>query len=218
MNSVVSVVAASIPAARARDCVLVAIDGADGAGKSTFAVALATELRTSGRPVVQVSVDDFHNPRAVRYRRGRDSAPGFWLDAFDYPLLRRCVLEPLGPGGSRRYCPRGRDLDTDAQLDDAWSWSTAAPGAVAVIDGLFLHRDELVGRWNFSVFLDVPAEVSVRRLAARDGLAADQVQRYVEAQRLYRAACDPLRRATVVIDNSDPARPLIVRSCSAAAR
>ncbi len=42
-----------------------------------------------------------------------------------------------------------------------------------VIDGIFLHRDELVEAWDYSIFLDVPFEVSVARMAVRDGSAAD---------------------------------------------
>jgi uridine kinase len=198
-----------VPAPRGADRVLVAIDGPDAAGKTTFAAALATALRGAGWPVVQIAVDDFHQPRAVRYRRGRDSGLGFWLDAFDYPLLCRLVLDPLGPGGSGRYRARGRDLQSDADVDEPWS--TAPPGAVVIVDGLFLHRDELVRRWDLSVFLDVPPAVSASRLAARDGLPPERVRRYLAAQRLYRAACDPTGRASVLLDNTDPARPRIVR-------
>ena len=83
-------------------CVPVGIDGGDGSGKTTFADDLAAVLRSVGRAAARVSVDDFHNPREVRYRRGRTSPSGFWLDSFDYDRLREYVLAPLGPGGSRR--------------------------------------------------------------------------------------------------------------------
>ena len=42
-----------------------------------------------------------------------------------------------------------------------------------VIDGIFLHRDELVEAWDYSIFLDVPFKLSVARMAARDGSAPD---------------------------------------------
>jgi uridine kinase len=107
------------------------------------------------------SVDDFHHVRAVRYRLGRGSAEGFWLHAFDYGRLRGDVLDPLASGGSRRYRPRAHDLATDAVLDP--EPIVAPPGAVLVVDGLFLHRDELRGAFDRTVFLDVPFEVTVRR-------------------------------------------------------
>lgn len=111
---------------------------------------------------IRVSADDFHHMRAIRYRRGRGSPEGFWLDSYDYDRLRADVLDPLGPGGSRRHRRAAHDLRTDAILDSPWL--IAPPGSVLVLDGLFLHRDELPV-WAFSVFLDV------HRYRATDGAA-----------------------------------------------
>lgn len=193
-------------------CVRVAIDGVDGVGKSTFATELAVVLRGRGRPVVQVSADDFLHPRAVRYRRGRESPEGFWLDSYDHRALVADVLAPFGPHGSRRYRAAAHDLATDRPLDVAWR--TAAADTVLVVDGLFLHRDELVGCWELSVFLDAPFAVTVARMARRDGSHPDpqhpSQHRYVQGQRLYLAACTPRRRATVVVDNTELHHPVIV--------
>lgn len=106
-------VAGLVPRADGEDCVLVGIDGVDGSGKTVFAGELATALMISGRPAVRISVDDFHNVSAVRYRRGRSSPEGFWLDSFNYGRLRADVLEPLGPGGSRDYRSSAHDLASD---------------------------------------------------------------------------------------------------------
>lgn len=202
-------VAEAVP--RSAAPVLVAVDGVDGAGKSVFAGHLTARLRDVGRRVVHASVDDFHRPRAERYRRGRDSPAGFWLDSFDYDRLRGDLLDPLSAGGSRRYRTAVHDLATDRRLDEPWQ--TAADGTVLVLDGLFLHRDELAGYWDLSVFLDVPFAVTARRMAARDGTSADPdhptMQRYVEAQRLYFESCRPVQRASIVIDNTDWDRPVI---------
>lgn len=189
--------------------VLVAVDGVDGSGKSTFADALAGELRRQGRDVVVIRADDFHNLREVRYRRGRDSPEGFWLDSYDYASLERDVLEPFGPDGDGRYRSIATDLSRDSRV--IAEVQRARPGTVAVVDGLFLHRDELAQRWDYSVFLDVPFEVTVARMTARDGTPPDpnhpKMRRYVEGQRLYFRACSPWARATRIIDNSDVDRP-----------
>jgi uridine kinase len=202
VSGAIEQVLALVPPVRGQDCVRVGIDGVDGAGKTTFARELAAALRRQGRPVVQVSVDDFHRPRAVRHARGRHSPEGFWLDSFDYARLVADVLEPLGPGGSREFRPASHCLGTDRMLEPPAQ--SAAPGSVLVVDGLFLHRDELVQHWDFSFFLDVPFAVSVARMAARDGTSADpghpSNQRYVRGQRLYFAACEPWSRASLVID------------------
>jgi uridine kinase len=130
--NVLRTVAEAIPASDGDSCVRVAIDGSDGSGKTMFADELAAVLRRHRRTVVRVSADDFHNVRAVRYRRGRDSAEGFWLDSYNYDRLRLDVLDPFGRGGSRRYRLAAHDLRTDAVLYPAPL--TAPPGAVLIRD------------------------------------------------------------------------------------
>ncbi|MCI2422071.1 uridine kinase [Saccharopolyspora sp. K220] len=205
-------VAFRVPRSVGVDCVRVAVDGVDGSGKSMFADELAERLRRANRDVVRVSADDFHHVRAIRHRRGRDSPEGFWLDSYDYASLRRRVLDPLGPGGSRRYQPAAHDLATDLRVSPPHRH--APPGAVLLLDGLFLHRDELADVWDMSIFLQVPFRVSVARMAARDGGVSDPehpaVARYVQGQRRYFAACAPWRRADLVIDNTDLRAPTLV--------
>ena len=178
---------------------LVAVDGVDGSGKTTFAARLAAAYED--RPVVVVHEDDFLNPRRVRYRLGRDSPEGFFLDTYDLPALVANVLDPLPQG---RITPAVFDHRADAPVV---AEPVAVPaGGVVIVEGMFLHRDELAGRWDLSVFLDVPFEETVRRMAVRDGSEPDpaypSVRRYVEGQRIYLARCRPHERATVVIDNS----------------
>ena len=190
----------------------IAVDGVDGAGKSVFAAELATTLGRFGREVVQLSVDGFHRQRVQRHHRGRNSAVGFWLDSFDYPALRANVLDGFGPTGTGRYREASHDLSSDMRLD--LPWRTADPDSILVLDGLFLHRDELLTYWDFSVFLTVPFAVSVARMAHRDGSEPDPEHpanaRYVGGQRLYFATCSPADRASLVIDNTDLSRPQIV--------
>lgn len=210
-RSVLEQVAARVPD-HGQDGVRVGIDGVDGAGKTVFADHLAAIMVAAGRSVVRISTDDFHHPRAVRHRRGRDSPEGFWLDSYDYPALHQRVLEPFGPGKSRRYQAACHDLATDQQLDPPLE--SAPPAAVLVVDGLFLHRDELAGVWDLSVFLQVPFAVSVPRMAARDGSHPDPTHaslvRYVEGQRLYFDACRPWERADLVVDVTDLDAPTLI--------
>ena len=169
---------------------LVAIDGVDGAGKTTFAEILATSLPGT---VVRASCDDFLNPKAVRYARGRESPTGFYLDSFDYDSLEEMLLRPFRSGATFRR--RRFDASKDRTVEEAPS--TAPPDAVLIFDGLFLHRRRLRSWWDVSVLLDVPRATAEARLIEREGRAPSE--RYIAGQDLYFADADPSSHASLVV-------------------
>jgi uridine kinase len=210
-------VIASLASAVCRDApghpTRVAVDGVTASGKTTLAGELAAAVAVAGRPAVHLTMDGFHHPRAHRHRRGRTSARGYYEDAYDVAAFAREVLVPLGPGGSRRYRTAIRDLASDEPIDEA---PVEAPeDAVVIVDGSFLRRPELVDLWDHRIYVDTTLEVARRRGTQRDaslfgGVArAEELYdaRYHAACRLYLAAVDPARRATVVVENDDPAHP-----------
>jgi uridine kinase len=193
----------------------VAIDGVDGAGKTTLADALAPLVAARGRPVIRASVDNFHNPRNLRYARGRYSPDGFYLDSYDYDAFRRLLLQPLSSAGSGHYVTKRFDLDNDQpfHLDP----QQAEPAAALIVDGIFLHRPELRSYWDLSIFLKVDFDVSLPRGAAR-GQSFDAIdpaspphQRYVGGQRRYLAESNPEQQADIVIDYNDLRAPKILK-------
>jgi uridine kinase len=188
--------------------VRVGVDGPGGAGKTVFADELAAVLTARGRSVLRASVDGFHRPRAERYRRGRDSPTGYWLDAYDYRGLTAALLDPFGRGEPVRTAVH--DVRTDAALDPP----PLPVGAddVLILDGVFAHRDELAPYWDFSLYLHVDLAVSLHRLTTRAGLPVEVTDRYTGAHRIYLDACDPLRRADVVVDNTDLAAPRVINT------
>jgi uridine kinase len=204
-SDVLGVVAGEVCRLPAGRVVRVAVDGIDGAGKTCFADELAQRLVGCGRVPIRASVDGFHHPAAVRYQRGRRSPDGFYRDSYDYALLAEVLLNPLGPAGDRRYLPRIHDVTTDQPVPPRPE--TAEPDSILVFDGIFLHRPELIGYWDYSVFLDVPFAVSAARMAGRDHTdpdpAAPANHRYVAGQQIYLTECRPQEQATIVIDNTD---------------
>lgn len=206
--AVLAHVAALLPDVRRP--LLVAVDGPDGVGKTRFADDLAERL-AGDRPVVRASVDDFHHPRAHRHALGR-TAGSVWTRHFDYPALRRCLLDPwlAGPGSSYRRA--WHDLASDEHRDDPVEEVPAR--GLLVVDGVFLQRPELEQAWDLVVFLDAPPEVTVARLAARDGTPDDpghpDLQRYLGAQRLYDDRCSPRRSADVLVDLREVRSPRLV--------
>jgi uridine kinase len=196
--------------------VRVAIDGVDCSGKTTLADQLCTPLRLLGRPVVRASIDSFHNPRPVRYRLGPDSPEGFYLDSYDYPLVRRVLLAPLGPGGNLHYQAAAFDVRADQPIEAAWQ--VADSHAILLVDGIFLLRPELLGCWDFRIFLSVQFNTVLERAARRDlplfrdadAVRAQYLQRYIPGQQIYLRTCRPQDCADLVIDNNDFLNPLII--------
>ncbi|MFB8281175.1 uridine kinase [Nocardia colli] len=186
------------------------MDGVDGSGKTAFAKELVQRIAT--RPVVMLHADDFLNPSAIRHARGKRSPHGFWLDSYNYQAFRRDALDPLRSGGDGWYRSASYDPGSDTIVRPT---AYLAPrNAVVVVEGLFLHRDELVDLWDTSVFLDVSFEVTARRMADRDGTHPDPehetMRRYIQGQRLYFARSQPWARADIVIDNTRLDRPHII--------
>jgi uridine kinase len=213
-RQVIDVVARAVSALPATGVTRVGIDGVDGSGKTHFAQELALALRGAGRRVIRASVDGFHNPRAVRYAKGRRSPVGFFEDSYDYAMLEAALLDPLGRGGSGRYRVAAFDHRTDRPVEAPIE--TAAPRDILIFDGIFLHRPELRAHWDYSVFLDVRFTVSVARMAERDASSPDpdapSNRRYVAGQEIYLARCQPRRWASVVVNNDDLDSPYIVES------
>lgn len=191
----------------------VGIDGVDGAGKTSLADRLAQVIEARGIRVIRASIDGFHNPRAVRYARGKDSPEGFYRDSFDLGAFQRELLDPLSPRGNGRYRRAVFDHRTDSAVDSVQE--AAGRSGVLLVDGIFLHRPELRAHWDLTIFLDVPFEQSYRRMVQRDGSDPNPMavsnRRYYEGQKLYFAECKPQKAADVLVDYTDLDAPRIVR-------
>ncbi|MCG8916160.1 cytidylate kinase family protein [Actinokineospora sp. PR83] len=215
-GELISRLAEAISSATTAHPLRVAIDGPPAAGKTTLADELADVLRVQDRDVIRATVDDFLFPRAQRYRRGRYSAEGCYFDAHDHAALRRVLLDPLGPGGDRRF--RHAVYDKDADAPSSPPTTTASADAVLLFDGVFLLRPELVDRWDLRIFVSTPFEQTVDRARDRGtaptGSTADTAEierswrnRYIPAQQLYFATARPTDYADVIVHNNQLQRP-----------
>lgn len=202
---------------------LIAVDGASGTGKSTFADELGRTIETRGSPTVRASIDSFHRPRRERYRLGADSPIGYYRDSHDLAAVQRELLQPFiaGTGSYRRAL---FDEPSDHVTDEPAEPVPAA--AILVFDGLFLLRPELCEYWSLSVFLtavtrreaawneylmnDLPerADLRAQEIAARTERA--RRSRYLEGQALYEREATPDVHANFVINNDDLLHPQVI--------
>jgi uridine kinase len=195
----------------------VAVDGITAAGKTTFARSLVGALSARGRTAVHLSMDGFHHPRARRHRQGRDSAIGYYEDAYDFTSFADLVLAPLGPGGDRRYRARIIELASDQAVDEPPI--EAATDMVLVVDGSFLQREPLRSLWDEVIYLDTGFAAARERGSRRDadafgGVAAAQQafdRRYHAASRMYVDAVAPADQASILVDNAEPRSPVLQR-------
>jgi uridine kinase len=123
------------------------------------------------------------------------------------------LLDPLGPGGDRRFQSAVYDKPTDAALSPPVV--TASANAVLLFDGVFLLRPELIDRWDLRIFVSAAFEETLERARTRDLELNGSVteverrfqRRYRPSQALYFDTVRPTDRADVVVHNDEPQRP-----------
>lgn len=135
---------------------LVTVDGPAGSGKSTFAAALARELRHRLTPddVVVLHLDDLYE--------GWSGLDGVW------DRLAAWVLEPLTegrPGRYRRY---------DWELEGWAEWHDVPVPRVLVVEGCGSAPRSAAPLSVLTVWVEAPADVRLARGLARDGEALRQ--------------------------------------------
>jgi uridine kinase len=194
------------------------VDGLTAAGKTSVGHELAAALRSLGRATLRASFDDFKNPWREARQLGYDrlSGEGYYRNAYDFRSARELLLEPAGPDGTGAVVLCAHDPLTGA---DHRAVTVVAPvNAVLIVDSVFAFRPEYDDLWDYRIWLEVDADVALRRGIARDAEAegVDEAtrlhrDRYHVAEALYVAEVGPVGRANVVIDNEDFARPRTLR-------
>jgi hypothetical protein len=174
------------------------IDGPRSVDLGAVATAMVGPLRIAGRPVVAVTADGFWRDASLRLEYGRQDADSYYNGWLDLDALRREVLDPLGPGGSREYLPSLRDPVTNR--------ATRAPRRSASSHtALILHGDMLLGA-------GLPAELEVhfhQSPAARARRIPSAWSWTLPASRRYDDEVGPSDLVDLVVRADDPAHPAV---------
>lgn len=199
--------------------VLVGIDGVDASGKTTLSNELANELEKSGRQIIKTSIDGFHNPKNIRYAKGKNSPEGYYFDSFNYRAITEVLLDPLS-SGKLQYQRAVFDYKTDSKIISPFQ--TATNNSILIMEGVFLFRPELINYWDLKIFIDVDFKITIKRAAKRTAemeyIGAEQKiidkynWRYIPGQKIYFGKENPKEKADIIIDNGDFQNPKIIKA------
>ncbi len=196
----------------------VAIDGRTASGKTTLSKELRTLLEDIGQKVYLAAIDDFHNPREIRYRQGKMSGKGYYEDARDLAMCRSLLLDPLAPGGSRQVALKGFDLINDRPYTP--EFIQIPDDAIVLVEGSFLQRPEFAGCWDVVIYVQVSESLSIARGSQRDArdnpdkleeLVHRYTHRYARGFEHYCTHVSPETHADFIWDNTHLEQPVLAQ-------
>jgi phosphoglycolate phosphatase-like HAD superfamily hydrolase/uridine kinase len=187
---------------------VIGVNGIDGSGKTEFAEALEKFLINRNYLTQAIHLDDFHNPKAIRYA-GRDQADNYYNKSFNINLIVENLLKPLRQKETSSVHMTLLDWPTDKQ--DAEREFSFNPETIVIFEGVFLFRKELAKYIDYKVFLDITFEESKKRAKGRDPKTVIKKydEKYLPAQAKYLKEYPPEKMADMIIDNNDWEYPRI---------
>jgi len=185
---------------REKPCVI-GIAGCSGSGKTTLARELATQLNATLFPLDLYYRDLSQFPLDSRHKQN-----------FDHPdsLESELIIEHV------RTLARGRSIqrpvyDFKTHSRVAGAFEAIVPTSVVIVEGILaLHYDELVSMYDFSIYVDAPNQICLKRRIYRDMLERGRTEQSVREQ--FEATARPMAekyvlptaaRATLTVEGTD---------------
>jgi uridine kinase len=154
---------------------IVAIDGPGGAGKSALAARLARELGSAQ----VLHTDDFAS---------WDNPLNWW------PRLIDEALEPLSRNQPARF------KRTDWENKGREQWAEIEPAEFVILEGVSASREAFQPFVTYSIWVETPRELRLRRGLERDGEGARaQWEKWMAQEDEYIRRERPQERADVVV-------------------
>lgn len=193
---------------------VVGINGIDTSGKTMFSKNLEKHLQALNYEVQMIHIDDFHNPKSIRYS-GEDEVSNYFYQSFDYNRLISEILNPMKYEKKLSKTYMALNLETDKH--DLERIYKVTPNTIVILEGVFILRDEIRGFLDFSIFLSVPFEIVKERARKRDvPMYGEEIlekydNKYIPTQKKYLEMFPPEILADIIIDNQDWNHPKIVK-------
>ena len=166
---------------------VLAIAGCSGSGKTTLAAELATQLNATLFPLDLYYRDLSQFPLDTRHKKN-----------FDHPdsLESELILEHVRALANGQPIQRPvYDFKTHSRV--AGAFDDIAPKNVVIVEGILaLHYEELIPFYNFSIYVNAPNEICLKRRIYRDILERGRTEQSVREQ--FEATARPMAELYVV--------------------
>jgi len=189
---------------------VVGISGIDCSGKTNFARNFEKFLLHEGCKTQTIHLDDFHNPKQVRYA-GESPIDDYYNRSFNIREIIGRLLQPIHNGQNISEYITLLDINSDSfSVNRKYEIDRST---IVIFEGVFLFRNELAEYMDYKVFLDIPFDESFNRAARRDGaeLLRKYGSKYHPTQKRYLKEFPPDKTADIVVDNMDWNKPAIIQ-------
>ncbi|HEY3746079.1 MAG TPA: uridine kinase [Gemmatimonadaceae bacterium] len=186
---------------RTKKPVVIAIAGCSGSGKTTLAHELARQLDATLFPLDLYYRDLSRFPLDSRHKQN-----------FDHPdsLESELIIEHVRALAAGKPIQRPvYDFKTHSRV--AGAFDPVIPANVVIVEGILaLHYDELVSVYDFSVYVNAPNEICLKRRIYRDMMERGRTEQSVREQ--FEATARPMAdlyvlpsaaRASLVVEGTD---------------
>lgn len=177
--------------------ILITIDGFDGSGKSTQIDGLADRFRKAGREVVltRQPTDWYRDTQAVRHfhNEGGSAQRARFLSLFAAADRIRHIIEVIDPALERNA----------VVISDRYVLATYAVFTHRGVDFDFLVTiNSGVTQPDFAFYIDVPTDVLLQRLRARDGDNLKHEEKSAERVDSIKSRWHLMRSLLTVVDGT----------------
>ena len=171
---------------KAKDYILIAIDGRCGAGKTTLARALQEKLACN-----VIHMDDFFLRPEQRTKERLDT-PG---ENVDHERFLAEVLLPLSQNKEFQYRPF--DCKTGSLSEN----TQVFPNRIAVAEGSYSCHARLWDYYDLHIFADIDPETQLERIIARNGKSVAEIfkSRWIPLEEAYFEAFSIRERCEIII-------------------
>lgn len=192
---------------------IIGVNGIDTSGKTVFSKNLETYLKVKGQKVQLIHIDDFHNPKEIRYS-GENQIDNYYNRSFNVEFLVENILKPIKNNGILKDKLILLNLETNKH--DIQKQYEVDKNTFVILEGVFILREEIEAYLDYKIFIHVPFEQCKIRALKRDvpvyghAILEKYDTKYIPTQKYYLEKYPPEEYADIIIENTDWNNPIII--------